>query len=843
MRIAADITARWSVCWATTYTFEPAFFESFLLKRLGDPPINSVVVADFIKLTQLWQTLDPRESRLRTTNRRYLLRGAEIRGGAFHPKTLLLANKNTGVLFVGSGNLGLGGVEQGREVFTRFDSRTPADLPAFKSWRAWMSDVVTLVDDAALRARFADLMARASWLAGATAASGLVTNWRSPLVDQLFADNTRWTELHVTAPFFDSDLRALKELLKRAAPKRFVMYVGKDASVDGRRLVELVRQAAPKTATYTFEPSTYVHAKIVAIVRGQRARVLSGSPNLSGPALLGTVMAGNANAEVGVITEMSSEDAVGLFTPPSLEIVPIAESSLRKLRMESEPTTTMAEVHLMSAVQGSDGFVTVGADQVPAHALLTDGTSTVPLRATRTAGPFPVAEGAVLVWLTRADSSVVSNRVPLDDQVALARSLQESRPSDDRPPDLDALDVQHPMGRLLAELHQTALFEIDTSPAARRVASLVEESSEDTSEFWDRYLKEQLAQDPRASRYWRSRGAAEPLSDELSRLLEQMLHQVSGPGRLRLLSGEEVTKLDLEKEGRKWTPSQRLAVRAYNVLRRWCLAVADPRIRWLSEQAPVRHYVALLGAIVRIWQQRDWLPEHRLGALAGTLFGAFIRTERTSGYLEALSELERNELLVELRKGAAPQHAAAVAFAALHRAGPDEFFEWQPFLARGITWGIFLPGDEVGALVASMVDVRPTADEVRNRLTFVAKYTDDEHWARRQRAELGFKEITLDDLENPNYPLQVTVEVGVDLLTDPRVVALAREALIYEGAPGVRIRTGADLLAVALQKPVYGFVGGVEVESRDPVSDSTLDQMTSDGVAFGAIVGKYAQTA
>ena len=47
---------------------------------------------------------------------------------------------------------------------------------------------------------------------------------------------------------------------------------------------------------------------------------------------------------------------------------------------------------------------------------------------------------------------------------------------------------------------------------------------------------------------------------------------------------------------------------------------------------------------------------------------------------------------------------AAVAFAALHRAGPDEFFEWQPFLARGITWGIFLPGDETGTLVASLID-------------------------------------------------------------------------------------------------------------------------------------------
>jgi hypothetical protein len=386
------------------------------------------------------------------------------------------------------------------------------------------------------------------------------------------------------------------------------------------------------------------------------------------------------------------------------------------------------------------------------------------------------------------------------------------------------------------------MFEIDSSPAARNVATLVEGGSEDTSEFWDRYLKEQLAQDPRAQRYWRIGETADPLSDELSRLLEQMLHQVPGPGRLRLLGGE-MTRAEVEIDGHKWTPSQRLAARAYNVLRRWCLAVADPRIRWLSEHAPVRHYVALLGALVRVWQQRDWLPEHRLAALANTLFGAFIRTDRTSGYIETLSDAEREEVLVELRNTAAAQHAAALAFAALHRAGTDEFFEWQPFLTRGVALGIFVPGAETGSLIASMVDARPTPQEVKDRLSVVTAYTDDEHWARRQCAELGFKEVELRDLDNPNYPLEIMVEGGVDLLLDPRVVALAREALAYESARGVRVRSGSDLLAVALDKPVYGIAGGREVESRDPVSDSTLARMIGDGVAFGAIVGKYAQSA
>src|SRR5581483_7961673 len=247
---------RISICWATTYTFEPGFFESFLLRRLGDPPLNAVVIGDFTRLSALWQQLEPRGSRLRAANRRYLIRGASI-AGAFHAKTILLGRKDQGTLFVGSGNLGLLGVEQGREVFTRFDSTNERHLPAFRAWRVWMNDVVASINDGALRSRFANLLGQAEWLAGSPARSQFITNWRAPLIDGLCAG--RWSEIHITAPFFDAELRALKEVVRRTRASRIVLYLGKDASVDGKLLAEFGRVKGQDLVAYALEPSTYVH--------------------------------------------------------------------------------------------------------------------------------------------------------------------------------------------------------------------------------------------------------------------------------------------------------------------------------------------------------------------------------------------------------------------------------------------------------------------------------------------------------------------------------------------------------------------------------------------------------
>jgi len=202
---------------------------------------------------------------------------------------------------------------------------------------------------------------------------------------------------------------------------------------------------------------------------------------------------------------------------------------------------------------------------------------------------------------------------------------------------LDLLDIEHPIGRLLAGLHQTALFDINDSPVTQRINRMREEAVEADEALIDRLHREQLAQDPRLARYARRAGPGS-MADELSWLLDQMLDRVPTPNVIRLVGGTVIEREEMEREGHRWSPSARLAVRVYNVLHRWALAVADPRVRWLSELAPVRHFEYLLAALAQIWVQPDWIPEHRLTRLLETLLGAFVQTERAPGYLASLSE-------------------------------------------------------------------------------------------------------------------------------------------------------------------------------------------------------------
>ena len=47
MKVAERFSPATTFSWATTYTFEPEIFEEYLLRRLGQPPLNAVVLVDF----------------------------------------------------------------------------------------------------------------------------------------------------------------------------------------------------------------------------------------------------------------------------------------------------------------------------------------------------------------------------------------------------------------------------------------------------------------------------------------------------------------------------------------------------------------------------------------------------------------------------------------------------------------------------------------------------------------------------------------------------------------------------------------------------------------------------
>lgn len=323
MRVLADFSARWTICWVTTYTFEPAFFDTFMARRLGDPPLNVVVLADQDRLARTWHDIGPGERwSIRGANRSYLIRGVSLPAGVFHPKTILLANDREGVLLVGSGNLGFDGLDRGNEVYCRFHSTNPDDLAAFGAWREWVNDIVAFVDEPMLRMRWGALLGPLRWLPSDATDSRFIANWRRPLLEQLVdGPLSPAEELHYAAPFFDADLTALSALVGATRPGKIVGYFGQPTSVNGRKLATTLEALGRPHEEFLVNPPAFVHAKLFAVIDQDEAAVLSGSANASAPALLRTALTGNA--EAGVITRMDAASARALFVPLDRSLAPL----------------------------------------------------------------------------------------------------------------------------------------------------------------------------------------------------------------------------------------------------------------------------------------------------------------------------------------------------------------------------------------------------------------------------------------------------------------------------------------------------------------------------------------
>src|SRR2546423_6367221 len=103
MRIARSFNGRWTSFFATTYSIELEFFDEYLFRRLGDPPLSATILADAGSHARLWTTGGDALRRLRPANRDYLLRPVLFGSGTFHPKSYFLGNANARILPVGSG--------------------------------------------------------------------------------------------------------------------------------------------------------------------------------------------------------------------------------------------------------------------------------------------------------------------------------------------------------------------------------------------------------------------------------------------------------------------------------------------------------------------------------------------------------------------------------------------------------------------------------------------------------------------------------------------------------------------------------------------------------------------
>jgi hypothetical protein len=841
--------------WATSYSFSLKLFDQYLLRKLSQSTLNAVVMTDHDKAAEVWEHLPANERYLaRRVGSRYLLRGIQVPGGgAFHPKTYLLVRASDATLIVGSGNLTRDGIDGGHEVFTSFSTNREADMPSLRAWAGWMSRVVQAHDDALLRERWAALRDVCPWMLGNNEGTAFLVNDERGLLEQL-TDRLPGTvsELHVTAPFFDRHARALADLITVTDPELVTLYAGAGMKVDGLSLAAVLANAW-SVRVLSYEPRTFVHAKLIgAISNNGQGTLLVGSPNLSQSALTLTSTEKHGNSEAAVIRHGSADQLRAVFNGSGLKLVDRPLSSLNALEFEDEYPTVVRPLILQNATWLTDGRLTLrwsGKHNLPDDAsvvwdehvpgvLLGEGGVTAERIDAR--DPLPL-----LCWLADSEGNALSNRVPIDDPTALRESLTGSdRKSSSRPRELEGMEMI-PLVRLVLWAHDRFIFDLGESAAIRHANDAAAENADDddASDFWDKYAQAELEYDVRTHAYRPltsgSSGHAGPV-DELLRELQVLLHAApDAPHPVLHVLSVSVDNAEGEDEsspGMPWTMEARQRIRAYNLLSRWCDAVADPRHALISPDAPIINYQTLLAVLLLAWVHKA-LDEDHLCQLLLKLTKAFIGTADGQGFLGRADE-ELRAAAIERLHGFTAEAAAGMVASALGPGTPwrEEIYDWQPILRRGIAHRVLVAGDWSATVVEWLTDETTTSSKVHELLLKRLNYIDDRTWCARLAAELELKSIEIDLHRQAKVTSAISVQGPTDPLHDGRLLTVARRVIDHKGLIAVAIMCGDITMVFEPGKQARALVSGNTLRSCGPTDTTRFKEIEQQGGSWADVL-------
>ena len=187
-------------------------------------------------------------------------------GGAFHPKTYLFARADEATLIVGSGNLTRAGHRRWPRGFVDFTTQREEDLPSLRAWaRGWAGscsrggrELLRVVDARCASMALDDRPDRGLAIPQPTTSARCSTSSSSGFPAA--------SELHVSAPYYDRDAKALESSIDALRPR--AAHAVLRASAKRPRAVAR-RRAWRRRATCAsrrFEPPTFVHAKLIGAV-------------------------------------------------------------------------------------------------------------------------------------------------------------------------------------------------------------------------------------------------------------------------------------------------------------------------------------------------------------------------------------------------------------------------------------------------------------------------------------------------------------------------------------------------------------------------------------------------
>lgn len=295
----------WTTAIISTYGADLTFFETRLLGQLSQVPLR-IILADRAQLEEKLSESARTGQRHRLANRAYIT--APIRHPrAAHAKVILLLSPNSGLLVVGSGNLGYDGYAAPGELWHvyRYDDTRRVHLDEFAAARGYF-DMLAARDliDPPVAELLNTAWSHATWLPATARPGALNTNLDRSILAQLREQAIDPVdELIVHAPFHDADCAALDGLIGAFSPSKVRLLVSKSTSADPDSIARVLAShpdALIEEIHVARERAAFIHAKWVHLLHPTRETLLTGSANLSRSALLNDSASGNI--EMGVVS-------------------------------------------------------------------------------------------------------------------------------------------------------------------------------------------------------------------------------------------------------------------------------------------------------------------------------------------------------------------------------------------------------------------------------------------------------------------------------------------------------------------------------------------------------------
>jgi hypothetical protein len=422
-----------------------------------------------------------------------------------------------------------------------------------------------------------------------------------------------------------------------------------------------------------------------------------------------------------------------------------------------------------------------------------------------------------LVHITTGDGIPLSNRVVVDDPVALDAALHvRTRSSEDRPPELLSGDLDTPVGKALVWLHRNLIMDVTESTSGAAGSGGVGSNESDAvadDDLWERLEREKLGRDPRVNTYGRilgrpiGPGTTEPILELLEAMRDRAPALDHGAATDRPVSVlallREQADHDREEEGegagdggdapkQHWKSETRVRVRARNVLRRWAAAQNDPRLVWIDQLAPAGNFAMVATTFARLWAAIGENPDRcelRAADLDQVWFEwmrPFVGTGRGDGWLDQIdmsNHAVRSRLPHEL-----PETVAALSWLAMRRRSRDTTIAWQPMLGAALERGLVEPTDETARFVSFVMHSSVSRGVIEDDLLRCIEFIDDGLWCERTRDELGLDALALTTgSAGQAVSVRLTVKGIGQPLTDPRLPQLIVATRRYRRHDGVAV--------------------------------------------------------